>query len=210
MIYRTFLRTICFSLPSLLLLVLTTGTTVANPIPDTGQITSYTTTSGEDSDYAINPPSYTKLGQNGIELADTATQGDGWIMTRDNVTGLIWEIKTDDDSVHDKDNTFTWCDSHPETNGGDPGTCGVGTDTEGLIAFMNENEYGGYSDWRMPTRKELRTIIDYDAYNPAVNTDYFPNTVTSSYWSADTITEGNGSGAWLMSFISGKGCCYSS
>ncbi len=30
--------------------------------PDTGQTTSYTDTFGEDSDYTINPQSYTKLG----------------------------------------------------------------------------------------------------------------------------------------------------
>ena len=209
MIYHSLLRPIRFSL-LLLLLILPSEATAVSPVPDTGQITSYTTTIGEDSDYAINPPFYTKLGQDGMELNDTATQEDGWIMIRDNVTGLIWEIKTDDDSIHDKDNTFAWCDTNPETNGGDPGTCGDGPDTEDLISTMNENEYGGFSDWRMPTRNELRTIIDYDAYNPAVNTDYFPNTVTSYYWSANTLAEGNGSGAWIMSFISGKGSIYSS
>lgn len=45
-------------------------------LPDTGQTTSYTTTPGEDSDYAINPPSYTDNG-NGT--------------TTDNVTGLMWQ-----------------------------------------------------------------------------------------------------------------------
>ncbi|MEZ4579180.1 MAG: hypothetical protein R2875_14595 [Desulfobacterales bacterium] len=80
-----------------------------------------------------------------MELDDTATQeGEGWIMIRDNVTGLIWEIKTDDDSIHDKDNTFAWCDTNPETNGGDPGTCDDGPDTEDLISTMNENEYGSF------------------------------------------------------------------
>ena len=41
---------------------------LSNPIPDTGQITSYTTTFGEDADYTINPPSYTKLDVLGNEL----------------------------------------------------------------------------------------------------------------------------------------------
>ncbi len=44
-------------------------------LPDTGQTTSYTTTFGEDSDYSINPPSYTANG-------DAVT---------DHVTGLIWQ-----------------------------------------------------------------------------------------------------------------------
>ncbi|MCP4538828.1 MAG: DUF1566 domain-containing protein, partial [Chloroflexi bacterium] len=44
-------------------------------LPDTGQTTSYTETFGEDSDYNINPPTYTDNG-------DTVT---------DEVTGLIWQ-----------------------------------------------------------------------------------------------------------------------
>ncbi|TFG48562.1 MAG: DUF1566 domain-containing protein, partial [Candidatus Brocadiia bacterium] len=45
-------------------------------LPDTGQVADYTDTFGEDSDYTINPPSYTD-------------QGDGTVT--DNVTGLIWQ-----------------------------------------------------------------------------------------------------------------------
>ena len=45
-------------------------------LPDTGQTNSFTSTFGEDSDYAINPPSYTN-------------NGDGTIT--DNVTGLMWQ-----------------------------------------------------------------------------------------------------------------------
>ena len=95
-------------------------------IPDTGQTQSFTDTFGEDSDYLINPPSYTKLDAQGNELPDTGTE---WVMVRDNVTGLIWEIKSDDGSLHhDKDNTYTWYDSNPETNGGYAGTSNVGTE----------------------------------------------------------------------------------
>ena len=45
-------------------------------IPDTGQTQSYTDTFGEDSDYEINPPSYTE-------------NGDGTVT--DNTTGLVWQ-----------------------------------------------------------------------------------------------------------------------
>ena len=90
--------------------------------PDKGQTTLYTNIPGGDSDYTSDPPSYTKLGHGDVELADTATPTGGWIMTRDNVTGLIWELKTDDGSVHDKDNTYTWYDPDPVTNGGNAGT----------------------------------------------------------------------------------------
>ncbi len=48
-------------------------------LPDTGQALSATSTPGEDSDYTVNPPSYTDNGNGTIT---------------DNVTGLMWQ-KTD-------------------------------------------------------------------------------------------------------------------
>lgn len=51
-------------------------------ISDTSQSISYTPTLGEDSDYSINKPSYTKLDAFGNELADDAGE---WAMVKDNV-----------------------------------------------------------------------------------------------------------------------------
>ena len=125
---------------------------LAWPLPDTGQTTCYNTDYvipcpqpgepfyGQDAQYTINPPSYTKLDENGDELDDSATS---WAMVRDNVTGLIWEVKQNKDDTpnysnpHDADNTYTWYDSNPETNGGDPGTPGDGTDTEDFVQALN-------------------------------------------------------------------------
>jgi len=88
---------------------------LASPIPDTEQTKCYNNTSeitcpnpgepfyGQDAQYITNPQSYTKLDANGNDLPDEATE---WVMVRDNVTGLIWESKTDDNSIHDKDNTY--------------------------------------------------------------------------------------------------------
>jgi len=67
----------------------------------------------------------------GNDLPDSATE---WVMVRDNLTGLIWEIKQAGDDVqdysnpHDADNTYTWYDSNPDTNGGYAGTPGGGTE----------------------------------------------------------------------------------
>jgi alpha-tubulin suppressor-like RCC1 family protein len=135
-------------------------------IPDTGQSVSYTDTFGEDSDYTINSPSYTKLDAQGNALADSATS---WSMVKDNVTGLIWENKTDDGSIYDKDNTYTWDDVQNV-----------------FIATLNAENFGGFSDWRLPTIKELSFIVGSGTYNPAINTAYFPNTVSSAYWSSTT------------------------
>ncbi|MFC1488583.1 DUF1566 domain-containing protein [Thermodesulfobacteriota bacterium] len=171
----------------------------AGLIPDTGQTQSYTDTFGEDSDYLINPPSYTKLDANGDDLEDTASS---WVMVRDNVTGLIWEVKTDDSTIHDKDNTYTWYDSNPETNGGYAGTPGDGTDTEDFISNLNASSFGGFSDWRLPTVKELASIVKSESYSPAINFNYFPKTVSSLYWPSTTFA-GDTHWAWTVDFYDG-------
>ena len=189
----------------------------AGPMPDTGQIKCYNNSVeivpcpnpgdpfyGQDAQYAGPARSYTKLGQNGVELPDTATQAGGWIMTRDNVTGLIWEIKTDDGTIHDKDNTYTWYDSNPATNGGDPGTPGDGTDTEDFINALNSANFGGSSDWRMPTIKELSSLVNSSipSPGPSIDTARFPHTMLSAYWSSTTYT-GYTNSAWLVYFYGG-------
>jgi hypothetical protein len=180
---------------SLLIVLAISVYATAGPVPDTGQTQCYDNTGeipcpqpgepffGQDANYQINPPSYTKLDAEGNDLPDTAAS---WTMVRDNVTGLIWEVKTVDGSVHDKDNAYTWYDSNPDTNGGNAGTPGDGTDTEDFINELNSSNYGGYSDWRLPTSEELQSIVDYGEYAPAIKNSYFPNIVPSDYWSSVT------------------------
>jgi len=184
--------------------------------PDTGQTKCYDNDGeitcpaegepfyGQDAQYQGPQPSYTKLGVNGVELPKDATPADGWIMTRDNVTGLIWEIKTDDGSVHDKDNLYTWCDHNSDTNGGYEGTCGNGTDTEDFINALNAANFGGYSDWRLPTAKELSSLVNSGIPypGPTVDIEYFPLTMASGYWSATTDVNSTNT-AWHVSFNSG-------
>jgi hypothetical protein len=148
---------------------------IPNPVPDTGQTQSYTNTFGEDSDYVINPPSYTKLNAYGNALPDSASS---WSMVKDNVTGLIWENKTDNGSIHDKDDTYNWYNAQNV-----------------FIANLNRARFGGFSDWRLPTIKELSSIVNSGTYNPAINTAYFPNTLSSSYWSSTTDVH-NADSAW--------------
>jgi len=45
---------------------------------------------------------------------------------------------------------------------------------------------GGYSDWRLPNRNELQSIVDYSQSAPTINTTFFPDTVMSYYWSSTT------------------------
>ena len=144
-------------------------------VPDTGQTTCYDDDGnviscpspgerfyGQDANYTINPPSYTKLDATGNDLPDSATS---WVMVRDNVTGLIWEVKTDDGSIHDKDQIYNWYDAQNV-----------------FIASLKTEHFGGFADWRLPGREEMRSICDYAVDNPSIKTHYFPNTVSSEYW----------------------------
>ncbi len=190
------------------------------PVPESGQTECYNDTQqfncpaseeeafyGQDAQYIGNPRSYTKLDEKGNDLPDGAPE---WFMVRDNVTGLIWEVKqaNDDlpnyDNPHDVDNTYTWYDSNPETNRGVAGTPKDGTDTEDFINALNDENFGGYSDWRLPTIRELSSIADYGKFDPAIDAKYFLNTQLTSYWSATTVTMTWGLKAWCVNFSSGK------
>ena len=200
-----------------------------SPIPDTGQTKCYDNSGeitcpspgqafyGQDGNYTINPMSYTKLDASGNVLPDSATS---WVMVKDNITGMIWEMKTNKDGVknyndpHDADNTYTWYDSNPATNGGWAGT--PGNDTEEFIIALNDAKYGGYSDWRVPTIKELGNIVKFSIPSPGPTIDnmYFTNTVASFYWSSTTSADLTGY-AWGLDLDSGavyygRSSCYKS
>jgi len=174
------------------------------PVPDTGQTKCYDVAGnvitcrspgqalyGQDANYTINPMSYTKLDGSGNALSVSATS---WAMVRDNVTGLVWEMKnskdgnTDYSNPHDADNYYTWYDPTDPY----PGTSGNGTDTKDFIDALNNAHFGGYSDWRLPTIKELDSIVNLDIPypGPTINTTYFPNTQSSFYWSSTTCAYG--------------------
>jgi len=205
------------------LLVLPCATLAVDyPILDTGQTKCYDDVGnelnpypqpgedfyGQDANYApCNPHSYTKLDAEGNDLPDTVTE---WVMVRDNVTGLIWEVKQNKDDMknyanpHDADNRYTWYDSNPDTNGGDPGVPGDGTDTEDFIIALNTAQFGGHNDWRIPTIKELSSIVDSNipSPGPTIDTNYFPNTpntVWADYWSSTTYAI-NPDYAWEVNF----------
>ena len=140
---------------------------VSYAIVDTGQTTCYDNSSaisdpaegeaffGQDAQFAGNAPSY-------IASVDGLT-------VYDNVTGLTWTQSPD------------WTgDGHI-----DSGDKFVYSDFLTYIDTLNAQNYGGYSDWRAPTIKELYSLIDFRGTDPIVesinstgltpfiDTDYF-------------------------------------
>lgn len=58
---------------------------------------------------------------------------------------------------------------------------------ESLNYIENANITGGfssYSDWRLPNRKELESLVEEACYSPAINMNIFPNTPNLFYWSS--------------------------
>jgi hypothetical protein len=138
---------------------------------------------------------FSKIANNGTVLPESAVLGTGpsdWACTRDNVTGLIWEVKTTS-GLRSQSHSYTWYNSDVTTNGGSAGTASGGTcatsgrcDTEKFVADVNAAGLCGASTWRMPSVKELESIADLGRYNPAIDPTYFPNTPASDFWSASS------------------------
>ena len=115
------------------------------------------------------------------QSADYTDNGDSTVT--DNITGLMWEQKTDDGGPRDKDNKYTWKDA---------------------LAYCENLILGGHTDWRMPTPKELERLVDLGKKSPAIDTAYFTNTSNGLYWSGTTCSGCHKHKAFSMDFDTGR------
>ncbi|MEN9373690.1 MAG: hypothetical protein RIR79_1242, partial [Pseudomonadota bacterium] len=81
------------------------------------------------------------------------------------------------------------------------GTAGLFTWAQ-TLQLPTSNNFVSYTDWRLPTQKELLSLVDYTVANPAINSTIFPNNGNSIVWSK-TAFVGNASFQWLVSFANG-------
>jgi hypothetical protein len=95
-----------------------------------------------------------------------ADHGNGTVT--DNLTGLMWTKNANLPNVN-----MTW------------------QQALNYVAGMNAGTYPnfGYTDWRLPNRKELFSLIDHSRYNPALPADHpFTNVQTSGHFSSTSVT----------------------
>ncbi len=149
---------------------------------------------------------WTKLDPDGEELPASAP---AWACVRDNYTGLIWEAKVDDagDLGHFA-HTYSWFNADGSGNGGvsgqaDGGICqGSPCDVSAYVAAFNQLRMCGASDWRLPTRPELASIVHAGRTTPALDSVFFP-LGAGWYWTA-TPAAADPVSAWTVDFNDGS------
>lgn len=113
----------------------------------------------------------------------SGTPGTDWACTKDNHTNLIWSLQTV--------SGISWNDA-TSTAGGSP-----------IATHNSASRCGHATGWRVPTRRELLSIVHRGASNPAIDGAYFPATVSNWYWSNDVYAP-NTADAWGVFFDGGQ------
>jgi len=69
-------------------------------------------------------------------------------------------------------------------------------DWTNAVVYCTNLTYGGYSDWRLPNRRELFSLIDDSKSNPALPAGHpFIAVQSNRYWSSTAIMDGS---AWYV------------
>jgi hypothetical protein len=150
---------------------------------------------GRDANIATNSNTDGKLGFSFTSITGGCVQ--------DNVTGLMWEVKTTDGGLRDWTKTYTnYSAAYNPSN-----LLNTSTDAGGFVTAVNATNLCGYNDWRMPDVDELQSIVDYGAAypGPAIDATWFPNTqsgTNSVFWSASPDVSSSIL-AWFVGFGDG-------
>lgn len=116
---------------------------------------------------------------------DFSDNGDGTVTHH--TTGLIWQR----------------CSLGQSWDGTDCSGDATNFAWEQALAAAAQHALAGFSDWRLPNKNELTSIVEYRCYQPAINSQQFPNTPSSEYWSSSPDAYYGSSYAWVVGFDNG-------
>jgi Protein of unknown function (DUF1566) len=104
---------------------------------------------------------------------------------KDNITGLVWQGKS-------------------ATLASAPGDA-RNLEAKGVVASTNAAALCGFSDWRLPSRTELQSLVNYGSLDLyfSIDTNWFPDTRIGAYYSATPYAP-NLKNVWLVDFIRGN------
>ena len=148
-------------------------------------------------------PAYIKHDTKGNSLEDDMEQ---WTCVFDTNTGLMWEVKSEEDVMRNSNNLYSWYNPEHETLQGkaDGGRCkgDADCDTHAYVKILNKQNYCGHNDWHLPSREQMQTLVDFENGDVKINNQYFPRTKPSWYWTS-TENSNKNDHAWYVLFRNG-------
>ncbi len=84
--------------------------------------------------------------------------------------------------------------------------CGGSTMTyiwQDALQAADSYTFAGYTDWRLPNKSELASIVEWACNDPAINTVAFPNDPNGLVLSSSPYAD-NSNSAWTVLFFNGS------
>ena len=85
-----------------------------------------------------------------------------------------------------------------------------GKEWQEALAYCEALDLDGYVDWRLPSIKELQTLVNYNEHNPAVESNLWSNlqyeiigSYAPGYWSSTKYHKYQNSDAWRITYYNG-------
>ncbi len=126
------------------------------------------------------------LGTVGQAAAQTCPPGNSPITTPDSRYSVT-EPVSGEYVVTDLETGLMWKQCSEGRSGAG---CATGTNASmtwsNALATANVAAHAGFNDWRLPTRNELRSLVETSCYSPSINSNSFPATDISNYWTSTT------------------------
>ena len=110
----------------------------------------------------------------------------------DNKTGLMWKKCSEGQAWDSNTNgcnsnevAYTWQNAMKQAQ-----------------TINSSGGFASYTDWRLPNINELKSLVEEQCYDPAINLAVFPNASSNWFWSSSPVA-GVGNIAWHVIFSDG-------